>query len=448
MPDENDISVPSNRLWQVAGFKAAGLFAGFVTAGSSLFVHRTNPFLGAVFGVVLAACLYFSRRTKSFGQITALIGSSIVAYFVAVWSPVFVWRLLVSLRILKDNGAPDLYGLGAFSIAGFAGAFIILLAVFLLFSPAEGWRVPAKAFSFSLIGAVLGLGSSAASERLGEVVLKILGYLPLDALGGTARDGLMAEPFCSAYLIWQTGMAGVIASALPKPVLALSRSGQFVPVTPVRERLSNTGKVFVFLMLAGATTLGYFQATDRLRAWKNQHESEKSWRQAPAADGLPEVAPQPLERMLILREISGHAPGVAEMKIVPAHKEYRSGSGVSGYSSRTFPSRAVYSMGYHAAGQTSINQPAVWVQVLEFPNAEWAKYQLKDVPFEDAKFISSTNIRTITDFGRPVLVDEMKGGHDRYVFWPSTNKVVVLHLSGPGEDEFVRRYLAKHPTSL
>jgi len=35
-----------------------------------------------------------------------------------------------------------------------------------------------------------------------------------------------------------------------------------------------------------------------------------------------------------------------------------------------------------------------------------------------------------------------------YVYWASTNRVIVLHYSGQEDDEFVRQYLDIYPSSL
>ena len=93
-------------------------------------------------------------------------------------------------------------------------------------------------------------------------------------------------------------------------------------------------------------------------------------------------------------------------------------------------------------------QPWVMATIWEFPNAEWANYELKDVPVTDAKTLSPSSLRSTTKFANPVFTYTLKGVAGLYVFWTSTNKVVILHFPAGEEDEFVRQYLARYPSSL
>lgn len=446
MPGRNNITDAAMRFGAIIVFSVAGLLSGILTAGSLAFLDPLNPFVGATFGFVVALCLSLQQREGSAGRIISLIAASVTAYFVAVWSPLWTTFLLRSVRIVGDSGGLDAFSPAGFSFAGFVGAFFIMLAVLFLFFQEQGWRAPAKAAVLAVPGALLGLVSFTASGPLAALVLNGLDHLRL----ARHTAGLDTERFYSAYLVWQAGMGFVIAAILPRTAMALSRSGQPVPVTPPPMKLSAGGKTFVLCVLAGTAVLGVFEGRDRYRVWHYQSQAQKAWEQAPSADNLPEVEQRPIEQVLILNEIDGYAESGAKIVRIPAQKTYRGSAGKSGYESRTFAARVLYSVRYQKT-KNAIDltaQPAVDVQVLEYPNSEWARYQLKDVPFQDAKFLYSGSIKTTTKFGNPVLINAIQGSHGAYVYWPSANKTVVLHYYGQEDDEFVRQYLAKYPSAL
>jgi hypothetical protein len=441
MSSENPLTDSPRRLGLMVAFSAAGVLSGILTTGSLAFLDPFDPFVGAIFGASFAVCLSLQKPAQSAGRIIAWIASSVMAYFVAIWSPVWITFFLRSVRILGQSDGPNAFSPTMFSLAGFVGAFVIMLGMFFLFSQTEGWRVPAKAFLYSLPGALLGWVSFAVSEPVGGLALGGLEYLHVQH-----AVGLNAEHFCSAYLIWQTGMGLVIAAALPHTAMGLSRSGQPVPLTPSQMRLSAGGKVFVFLALAGTAFLGFISARNHYRARHFQHMTEERLAQAPSADNLPEVKLRPIGQALIVKEIAGYAASETTVARIPAQKEYQ-GTG-SGHTSRTTAAKVLYSIHYQKSASTTGSMPGVTVQISEYPNAAWAKYQLKDVPFRDADILYSGNIKTVTKFGHSVLINAMQGGHGSYVYWPSANNVVVLHYSGEEDDEFVKQYLAKYPSSL
>jgi len=108
-----------------------------------------------------------------------------MAYFAAIWSPGLITELLRSLRILETASSFDVFGPPIFAIAGFVGAFVIMLAVLLLFFQEKGWRAPAKASALALPGALLGLISSLASASIQEMAAQ---WLTLPQSWGRVQD--------------------------------------------------------------------------------------------------------------------------------------------------------------------------------------------------------------------------------------------------------------------
>jgi len=83
------------------------------------------------------------------------------------------------------------------------------------------------------------------------------------------------EQFYSAYLIWQTGIAFVIAALLPRAVVVLFPSKQPVPVTGAPMKLSVGGKIFVACMLTGTILVGLGEGRYLYREWSRQQHVEK-----------------------------------------------------------------------------------------------------------------------------------------------------------------------------
>jgi uncharacterized membrane protein (UPF0136 family) len=268
MSSETAITDGSRRLASIAAFTATGMLSGILTACSLAFLSELNPFVGAIFGAAMAICLSLRQRMWSAGLIIAFIASSVMAYFAAVWSPSLTTILLRSLKIVeKDASFPD-FGPGVFSIAGFVGAFVIMLAVLFLFFAEKGWRVPVTALALALPGAFLGLISATASESVQGLAAQW--FTPSESWG------FKPEQFYSAYLIWQTGIGFVIAALLPRTPTAFSLSGQPVPMTRSQMNLSVGGKVFVICVLAGTAVAGFFEGRDLYRESHQHHQIEKS----------------------------------------------------------------------------------------------------------------------------------------------------------------------------
>ena len=267
MSIETRISDRSRPFIIVISFAAVGLLSGILTAVSVAYLSPLNPFVGGIFGGVMAIPLSLRQRMWSIGRIIAFIASCIMAYFAAIWLPSWVFAAV--------KQQPDLYGPGIFSLAGFFGGFVTMLAVLLLFFQEKGWRVPAKALVLALPGALLGLISSTASDAIQRMIARW--HTP------SAGWGLSPEQFYSAYLIWQTGMGCMIAALLTRNA-ALSLSAQPVSMTRSQMSLSLGGKIFVVCVLIGTAVVGFFEIHDRYIESHQQRQIEKSREQTPSAD--------------------------------------------------------------------------------------------------------------------------------------------------------------------
>jgi glucan phosphoethanolaminetransferase (alkaline phosphatase superfamily) len=194
----------------IAAFTAGGLLSGVLTAASLAFLEVLNPFIGAIFGAAIAIGISLRRRHWSTGRIAAFIASSVMAYSAASWSPIGAIYVLRTLVGIQDLSVPGILSPFMFSVAGFVGAFVTMLAVLILFFQERGWHVPARALLLALPGAFLGLLSAITSESIQNIASHWI--------SPSISWGFKPEQFYSAYLIWQTGMAFAIAAFVPRKV--------------------------------------------------------------------------------------------------------------------------------------------------------------------------------------------------------------------------------------
>jgi hypothetical protein len=437
MSSGTTITSSSRRFSSIAAFTAAGFLSGILTAVSLSFFDSINPFVGATFGAVIVICLSVRQRMWSPGRIISFIASSVIAYFAAAWSPIgaiYVFRALVKI---PDQNVPGIFGPFMFSVAGFVGAFVIMLAVLILFFQERGWRVTARALLLALPGALLGLLSAITSESIQKIASHWI--------SPSTSWGWGPEQFYSAYLIWQTGMALAIAAFVPQRS-TLSLPEQSARIEPSLMKLSISGKIFAIGMLAGATVLGFFEARKQYLEWHQYGRIEKLREPSPSTENLPEVRLRPLDEALILGSINGYVESGAELSRIAAQEKYWQRD--SGSSSLVAVPRLLYAIRYQRPETKNSPILSVTAQVWEYPNAAWAKYQLKATPFGDPPITYPGQIKQVAKFGNPVLVNALSGGPVPYVYWPSTTRIIVLHYSGPEDDEFVRQYLVRYPSSL
>jgi hypothetical protein len=207
MPTETLMPGKSRRAIGMAAFSAVGLLSGVLTAWSLNYLSVLEFWVGGIFGAAMAICLSLRQRRWSGLRIMALIASSMLAHFAAIWSPIGLLYVQRLLHIASNESSSNDFSPQRFALAGFVGAFVFMLAVLFLFYREQGWRVPAQAAALSLPGALLGLVSAFASNTVQEVVGQWI--------TPSTSWGAKPEMFYSAYLIWQTGMALMLAAFLP-----------------------------------------------------------------------------------------------------------------------------------------------------------------------------------------------------------------------------------------
>jgi hypothetical protein len=161
----------------------------------------------------------------------------------------------------------------------------------------------------------------------------------------------------------------------------------------------------------------------------------ESIREAPSAANLPQVQAKPINQVLLM-------DGVGNWK------SYMSGSSVQPGPRSTTASWVPCPgqlMTYYARYAQPGNDWAVEAQVTEYPNSDWAKYEVRNTPTPNESIEHSESVVTITRVGNVLFQD------GPYFYWSSGNSLIFLDCEGilpPTIDEFLEAYLGKYPSSL
>lgn len=114
-------------------------------------------FLGAIFGVALAVCLWIFFGLRSIWKTIAFVAASAVAYPVSFFAAGFTYDNTLGLSWLRNQAGHIVFQY-IFFVGGFAGAFIILAAALFLLCPKLKVRwVFIKATCWSVVGGLLGI---------------------------------------------------------------------------------------------------------------------------------------------------------------------------------------------------------------------------------------------------------------------------------------------------
>jgi hypothetical protein len=184
------------------------------------------------------------------------------------------------------------------------------------------------------------------------------------------------------------------------------------------------------------------------RAIQSRHKSEemvaaqqRAIAEAPPMVDAPTFKFLPPEQALIVREIAGLYPWLPDSRIVAQ-------------GSPVMPTVEYYSVGYTTTkdpGPDSVRR-VVAVGVTEFPNAEWARYRVNHNQVY-AGLGSAQSLKKVKKFGRTVVQDAANrhrdGGGRLCFIWPDETFVVSVCYETPEvNEEFIREYLEKYPSSL
>lgn len=174
-----------------------------------------------------------------------------------------------------------------------------------------------------------------------------------------------------------------------------------------------------------------------------RHRDAEMRRDAPSLKNLPAIEPMKIEQALILDKIGELVPGKPK-----GSKPWRS----PGEASQFVPEMDFW-VEYDA--EKEHDTPAVIVQVQQFPNDAWPLYFAKwsPNPFLLREMNPDLVLTRVRKFKNRVVMDRQFRDPDEtgklWFFWPSGNKLVnIIYTSKAVQEEFLRRYLEKYPSSL
>jgi hypothetical protein len=407
-------------LLAIAGLASAGfILSDFIRGDFGQY------YVGFTFGLALAIYFVLREGVRNPAKIVAFLAACTAAYEAAVSTAVGLER------IFPANGSTGSAGLDipmpVFFGAGCVGAFIVLAAGIFLFGPREiRWDSFGRALLWCLGGGLLG-------------VL------------GVGADGLRTRGTYGNYfllfLIWQPGAAGLLGGLLNRERKLLTMPSQAISSGPENARVRGSrgilivpwiffACVFAFLGLSAMHTIQSRRIAAAQDAAYARYRAE-----APSSADLPQLETLPLEQALIVAPIAGLYPWAPMTNTVAPAAPIQ-------------PRAIKYSIGY-----TAIPDPPpvsvrrlIAVEVEQLPNADWALYKVKYPPLNMPLF-SPQSLSRVTKFGQTVVQNTRMrypdGGGTLSFLWPSGRFVVTVYFETPDvEEEFLRQYLGKYPSSL
>jgi hypothetical protein len=408
--------------------------------GSPIFVgSNLGMFSGDIFGAVISVYFWAFAGFRSVTKAVGLVIASTLAYLVAFGSGIFAGMFLspaLGLRFGLRSG--DLAGMAVpLLVGGVTGAFLVLAAVLRLYSPETSWRrVAIRALQWSWCGAVLALIGWMLGSTLGHAVWSALESLHLNELPQemATRDGV--PNFYSVQFVWQIGMGvilGILFSEAPlEPVTSGTQS--------VLARKLNLGNAFFLGIMALA--LGWYGIRwlpDEYREMRGHRAYAKHVAEKPSSDNLSQIALASADVMLIVTPIGNYLPEGASCGT--SHSV--SGPAWQGYTVR-------YSLP-GAPKQGPNVGPHVDVHVGEWPNADWAKWELAERNYSPTM---NNAVEQSIRFGNRIVCargqasNSNKLRYSRSCAWSSGNRLVIIEFSSVDPEEFLKKYLEKYPSSI
>ncbi|MGP0072259.1 MAG: hypothetical protein ACLPWF_10025 [Bryobacteraceae bacterium] len=399
--------------------------AGFTSAFFSMSTESLFPVLGflypgLIFGIAVAGVFGLHGGVRSPLRLIGFVAASAAAFpisvYGALWTTPFVRDLWPGY---SDWAKSAVVPLPSIFIAGVIGAFIIFLSAFLALATVN----------VSLHGVV-----RPACLALGGGVLGTIGWVSAGA--GQSPQNLLKS--AALYVIWQTGVALCIPFVAPEEERPGS-SGGLAPRSMALKVITATffGAILAFL---GWQIYGTFRGARNLA--HQQALRQAIVKEAPPAEGLLPVQAVACDQAIIKEDLAGFfAQQPLTMKI-PARPTGAGWAAVPAYVNCTIQ--------YSRTNLEPFGYGGLSVSIEQFPNQAWARYQAK-YPSASSGILNSFPI--VSKFGNRIYSNaSMWSGQGGALFfdWPSGANTITIscQTTASANEEFVRRYLEKYPSSL
>ncbi|HEV2342351.1 MAG TPA: hypothetical protein VGS15_11180 [Candidatus Acidoferrales bacterium] len=377
--------------------------------------------LGGVFGVAISVCLAaldISRRYWDALRFTivccgAFFFSAMATFFVQLALPWDHWSMGHN-----PSNSPV-----AFFIGGTLGAFLVLGEALFLLNPETPWSVSLyQGLRWSPVGGVLGAIGCLFGSQPSEAFSPLL------------------------FVVWQAGVGAVIGFLFDRQMIAAFKPAAppaipKVIAPPTARRLPIAYAMFFLLIVGVLSFYSYRMISIDRAAAKRQRRISAAMATAPSAENVPPIIPVAKEDALLMRDIAGNVP------VLPnARSMYPVSS--------TQPPTYNYSVGYQL--QPMANgldyHPVAQVGVTEYPNSDWAKYSLKDIPVPNSAITDEKYIQKVAKFGNTIIENTAwrypDGRGDLYYYWASGQYAITVRICAPTSDDlFLQAYLEKYPSS-
>ena len=354
------------------------------------------------FGLSLAAAFWFSGKIRSWWKFTALTCATITAHL----------AVLIPLDHLPQGALNhDLNPFGVVPI--FLAALIFFVAAPVVISP-----------NLNLPRLVLVALACATLETV------TFGF----AITTTGHDPTVFL-FLPLGVLWQMTLSLLLGIALRAQQSRLRSAIPEVDRVNLREyRLAGFGVLLAYFVLVGLLC-----RSAELGEIKKRHDVAdriaQSLAEAPSLLNLPELAPAQIDHVLLMKEIGGWTPSLASSELNRAQ--------LGGPNVAPCPPSITYRVSY--GNQSSADGVPVAVTVTEYPNVEWAKYQMRNTPMPNELIEDPDHDLNVIKFGSVIYQE------GPYFFWSSGNRLILLSLEGDSstaQDEFLKAYLGKYPSSI
>lgn len=396
--------------------------------------------LGLIFGVVIAAHVHLFRGVDSLSRLVGFVATCVVAYPAAFYSQ----RLTpFSPEFLNLSGTgPGVSDSSALLFPGFVGSAIVCAGVLLfLVSPGSlTLRQLAtfllKALGGSVVCGVLAVFAWAFGERVAIPAWAYNANLASDSLAYFALSAMV-----------QMGAASLVGFLMPQEAMPVAPQ----PAARLGRLEPKAGWATQFAAAAALLILTYGTLTQFESIYVNTSErhdlaaqrrlAAEQAAERPPLNHLPAVVAPPVGQVLLLKDISGHPPGQHSVSF----EGKRPGTVES----------VSYTVNYKRLGKTFENEPPFAdVGVTIYPTPAWAVYWTKQLTRDtrESPGFDPKTVKTVNIMGNRVIrnawYQSPNGRGPLYFYWTSGSRHVRVTFWVSEDDEFVKEYLARYPSTL
>jgi hypothetical protein len=404
--------------------------AGFASSVLCALLPNSDPkLLGAFFGILLALyfALYEGVRTPL--RLVIFICACSAAYPLSMFGAFGFGLIFHSLTASssQSNEIPLIY----MFVGGSIGASIVLISGMVLFGPP---RATDKAWGATLLGAI------------GGGMFGLLGGA-IDRMAGPVNNNTET----GVFVVWQTGVALVLGALLDMARESRAPSSE-QPLSqesiPQWSLARVSAGAFLAAVLAAFGFFVYRSVESHLFAEKQAATIRKLVSEVPSPAVGP-LAPLTAEQIFIMHDIADLRP------LWPMDK------GVTNWQlSLPMPQVSTIGYGLDVANSMPSLQRRVNVQIMQLPNAEWARYQAKYIVTQVRVYCEScaSRVASVTKFGNRVF--QISGQPSEASFLWSSGSLLIsitkenaMSVGGAvppaiaaAEEDVLRLYLEKYPS--